>query len=552
MVTRQAGRLATVVILMGVAQMIQADGVGLVGHWKLAGDCNDHSGNANHGINHGVGLEATGRDGAARGAALFGGRGGYIEVPHTASLRLGSSDFTIAAWVKTHSVLDDVLGDIVSKFDPDSRRGLNLAITSHAGMTSSQSNYRNLHFGIDNGATVSQWIDCGRPGESVFGASMAVWEGDLYVGTCEPYGDGAGRVYRYLGGSEWEDLGSPDGSNTVMAMAVYRNRLYVGTAAYNTRGSLLPEAENTVPGGRIFRYDGPGQWTDCGSLPDARAAYALCVYRDRLYGIAMYVPGVFRWDGDKRWEYCGTPGDERSMSLAVHNGGLWVSGNGGAGVYRHEGGEQWRFCGKQQDNTQTYSFAIHAGQMYVGTWPDGSVHRYDGGERWANVGRCAEEKEVMAMAVYNGKMYVGTLPLGAVYRYDGPNNWPSMGQVDITPEVPYRRVWSMAVYDGKLFAGTLPSGRIYSLEVGRNATHDREFPPGWQHIAAVRDGGVLRLYLNGQQVAASEGFDPAEYDISTDEPLRIGFGAHDYFNGAMSDVRLYNRALSVEEIDGLR
>ena len=276
------------------------------------------------------------------GAGLFGGRGDYIEVPHSDALKLGDGDFTIAARVKTYAVLDDVIGDIMSKYDPVARRGFNLNIKSHAGMTSSQSNYRNLQFGIDSGKVDAEWTDCGRPGESVLTASMAVCDGELYVGTCEPYGEQVGRVYRYVGGDGWEDLGSPDGANTVMAMAVYRDRLYVGTASYNTRGSLLPAPENTTPGGRIFRYDGPGEWTLCGNLPEAKAAYALCVYRDELYGIAMYVPGVFKWDGAETWEYCGTPGEQRSMALAVHNGGLWVSGNGSAGVHRYEGGEQWR------------------------------------------------------------------------------------------------------------------------------------------------------------------------------------------------------------------
>ena len=110
----------------------------------------------------------------------------------------------------------------------------------------------------------------------------------------------------------------------------------------------------------------------------------------------------------------------------------------------------------------------------------------------------------------------------------------------------------MAVYDGRLYVGTLPSGHVYSLEAGKNATYDREFEPGWRHVAAVKDGGVLRLYVDGEEVATSTGFDPAEYDISNDRPLRIGFGAHDYFKGAMSDVRLYGRALSGEEIEGLR
>ena len=30
---------------------------GLVGHWKLQGDCRDYSGNGNDGVNHGVDLD---------------------------------------------------------------------------------------------------------------------------------------------------------------------------------------------------------------------------------------------------------------------------------------------------------------------------------------------------------------------------------------------------------------------------------------------------------------------------------------------------------------
>ena len=56
---------------------------GLVGHWKLQGDCRDYSGKGNHGVNHGVKLE----DGT------FDGVSGYIEVPNHPSLDLGSGDF---------------------------------------------------------------------------------------------------------------------------------------------------------------------------------------------------------------------------------------------------------------------------------------------------------------------------------------------------------------------------------------------------------------------------------------------------------------------------
>jgi hypothetical protein len=44
-------------------------------------------------------------------------------------------------------------------------------------------------------------------------------------------------------------------------------------------------------------------------------------------------------------------------------------------------------------------------------------------------------------------------------------------------------------------------------------------------------------------------FDPADYDLSNAQPLRIGFGQTDYFAGQISDVRLYKSALSAEEVE---
>jgi hypothetical protein len=189
--------------------------------------------------------------------------------------------------------------------------------------------------------------------------------------------------------------------------------------------------------------------------------------------------------------------------------------------------------------------------MYVGTWPSGSVFRYDGEKAWTNCGRLGDEKEVMAMAVYNGKLYAGTLPLAQVYRYEGDAAWSDVGRLDMTPDVTYRRVWSMAVYQGKLFAGTLPSGHVYSFEAGRNVTCDYELGPGWRHLAAVKEGDRLKLYVDGKLVATSSAFDPADYDLSTDQPLKIGLGAHDHFNGRLSDLRLYSRALTEAEVSAL-
>ncbi len=72
---------------------------------------------------------------------------------------------------------------------------------------------------------VPLWQDCGRAGNAVVIAALAVYEGKLYAGTYEP-GKERGHVYRYEGGQEWSDLGSCDKSNKVSALAVYQGKLY--------------------------------------------------------------------------------------------------------------------------------------------------------------------------------------------------------------------------------------------------------------------------------------------------------------------------------------
>ncbi len=524
---------------------------GLIGHWPLAGDCRDASGQGLHAENHGADLNARAEGAGALPAARFDGRDDYIEVKAAPSRSLGSKDFSMAAWVHTAQSMDDVPGDVLSLYDPAARRGFNLNIKTHAGVTSTQSNYRNVEFGIDNGKIGQPWTDCGRPGNTIYVCALAVHDGQLYAGTYEHGQNEAGHVYRYAGAKEWIDCGSPDKANAVFALAVYRGKLYAGTARYNAEGSALTRSLNQNPGGHVYRYEGGKTWRDCGRLGQANETFGLAVYKDKLYAIPLYSPGVFEYDGDAAWTPLGVPGANRSMSLAVWNGHLYNTGNGGAGVWRWMGGTRWEDCGRQADESQTYSVVVYGGKLHVGTWAHGSVFRYDTGTAWTSIGRLGEELEVMGVAIYNGKLYGGTLPLGQVYRHDGGTDWTLIGRLDHTPDVKYRRVWSMAVFQGKLFAGTLPSGHVWSYEAGKCVTDDHELQPGWRHVAGVRQGGQLKLHIDGRLVATSSQFNPSDYDLSSDAPLKIGFGSNDYFNGMIRDVRLYSRAVTEAEVAAL-
>ncbi|HAA50889.1 MAG TPA: hypothetical protein DCE43_14330 [Planctomycetaceae bacterium] len=518
--------------------------------WSLERDSRDSSGN---------GLDLTGRavrfgDKATRrndrSTARFDGRTSLLRAPDDKRLDPGTGPFSVTAWVHTEQSLDDVLGDVISKFDPARRTGFQLSIKNNVGVTNTSSNYRHVHFGIDNGRVDSSWTDHGRPGNNMYVFSLLVHKGQLYAGTCEPGAKEAGHVYLFDGKAGWKDLGTPDRCNAVSTLCSFGGEIYAGTTKYRLAGSSLPESPNLAKGGRVFKYMGGKKWKNLGKLGDAESLYGSVVYKNKLYFSALYSPGLFRYDGGTKWTNCGTFEGKRVESLAVYNGAIYATGFDEAGVYRYDG-DGWEHLGIVGKNTQTYGFAVYRGDLYVSSWPTGSVFRMEqagGKTNWAFVGRLAMEKESMPLAVYNGMMYSGTLPLGEVFRFDGGTKWTSLGKIDTTPNVRYRRAWSMAVFRGRLFAGVLPSGRVKSIEAGKSVTSDVELPSGWVHLAAVKGGDRLRLYINGKQVAVSSRFTASKFNLSNTVPLTVGRGQHDHFNGSLSDVRIYRHALSDAEV----
>lgn len=69
----------------------------------------------------------------------------------------------------------------------------------------------------------------------------------------------------------------------------------------------------------------------------------------------------------------------------------------------------------------------------------------------------------------------------------------------------------------------------------------------WSHLAVTYDGGTLRLYVNGTQVANR--LQPGAIATSTNA-LQMGGDTlySQYFKGMLDEVRIYNRALSAAEI----
>lgn len=577
-VQQDAAEAVTKTMLRWLVPAPDAPEPGVVGYWKLQGDSRDYSGQGNHGVNHGVDLE-TGR---------FDGIGAYVEVPSSESLRLGTGDFSLSAWVHTDERVDDVIGDVLDLYDPDLRRGITLSVNATAGGFQSAGTERHVYFGIDN-ARQSEWQDCGRPSgaSNYVSESMTVYRGNLYAATTggKQEQDWC-HVYRYDGGQTWVDCGRVGNRRTegVGPLLVHDGSLYAVTWTVDwtrvEQGGFDP--------GRVYRYLGGTEWEDVGQPSDNRTLNCIASYGGKLYvGGGPETWGVFTQDGDRGWKpskIFPKQGPERCFphSMFVFNGKLFTCY---PFVFAFDGRE-WTFAGipivNRRDFLQLYCFAAHQGRLCVGSWPESKVAVYQGGEDWQEIGRVGEDgTEVNGLVVYNGKLFGGSLPRAEVCRYDGGMQWTSLKRFyspeGWTPAPPrnansnptraqvneWARLTGMTIYGGRLFAATGSCtssvedtpidvrGKVFSMEAGKCVSFDEDLGAGWKHLAAIREAGTLKLYVDGKLVARSTAFDPAEYNVSVDRPLRIGFGQIDYFNGRISQVRIYNRAVPDSRIQEL-
>jgi len=140
---------------------------------------------------------------------------------------------------------------------------------------------------------------------------------------------------------------------------------------------------------------------------------------------------------------------------------------------------------------------------------------------------------------------INTITIAAWIKANTFGNWRGF-VVKGLETAPYAmQMWG----DGSLRFGWnygSPPGAVGNGLVNSNG----KMPLGeWAHLAVTYDGSTLRFYING-------GLDTQETDVSlvfgtNDEPLILGCdfpGGDEYFDGAMDDVRVYNRALSPSEV----
>ncbi|MCC6697106.1 MAG: LamG domain-containing protein [Candidatus Hydrogenedentes bacterium] len=560
----------------------------LLGHWKLQGDCRDYSGHGNDGVSHGVNMGPEG--------AVFDGLNHYVEIPDSPVFDVGTSSFTITAWVKCDGSVTNVPGDIVNKYDPALRRGINLHVNASSPGYASLSDARNVQFGIDN-AVEGEWEDCGRPWPSnSLISTLVVFKGHLYTGIADASDPQDGcHMFRYDGGQKWVDCGRVSGTGhlknvSVFCDVVHQGELYAGSGIWDWEKVWKGlGAENGDPA-QIYRYAGGTTWEDCGQLTAPSDLPSFRVSSIASFGGHLYASdntdALYRYDDAQGWTACGRPGSidytkypaGDIVAMMPYQGKLYAARHG-ASVFRYSGGTDWEDIGEVFHNgrsgkfgcDQIHTLGVYQGSLYLGTWPDGKVLRYEGGHEysecgWVGIDPQFKRNEVNDLTVYNGKLYAGVIPKSEVWRYEGGQQWTMVRQLLNNPDfsvkkpITWDRVPCMTVYGGRLYCGTgtchgraaeefnYDVGKVFSFEAGKCISYDDDLGSQWRHVAAVREKNRLRLYVDGRLVASSTKFDPAAFDLTNDKPLLIGFGQENYFNGMLRDVRLYGKALSAAQV----
>ena len=105
-----------------------------------------------------------------------------------------------------------------------------------------------------------------------------------------------------------------------------------------------------------------------------------------------------------------------------------------------------------------------------------------------------------------------------------------------------------------------PFTKILNVELTENNTLSgslsKTLPPNscWYHIVLVRKGATTLLYVNGKEYGKINAPASQRVNINNEEALTIGRSTCDLdqdFAGLIDEIRLYNRAISREEVEDL-
>lgn len=284
---------------------------------------------------------------------------------------------------------------------------------------------------------------------------------------------------------------SDDGFGTAsnkyaFSMAVFKGDLYVGTLNVTSMQGMLNffwcrSAKSVTEGAEIWRYGRDGSWTrvvDAGLASRLNLGVRkLAVIGDLLYAVtANHDEGMEVWrtaDGSA-WERvaAGGFGDRANTSgrgLCEFNGWIYVGTENrrhGAQLWRSRDGRDWQKVRdrgiEDRGNAWLSDFVVFGGQLYMGTLNTGGMQLYrtaDGStiERVGLEGvDTATDIAALKLCTFKGRMFMGTMDFVRgfdLYATADGERFQRVIRNGFNDRL-NAYCWQLQEYDGRLYAGT--------------------------------------------------------------------------------------------------
>jgi hypothetical protein len=191
----------------------------------------------------------------------------------------------------------------------------------------------------------------------------------------------------------------------------------------------------------------------------------------------------------------------------------------------------------------SYGFEEAAGNTVVDQYGanDGTITgaNRDNGGRFGRALEFEDDEDIVEIADDSSLHLGNRMTLEAWVKPSATTNWRT---------VIFKRAGSGPAYS--LYSNNpndVPQVQLGNEPTSGTAGGSNLDPGVWTHLAASYDGQVVRLFVNGSQVSSQAFFS----DLSDAEgPLTFGANAlwGEHFRGLMDEIRIYNRALTSEEI----
>lgn len=159
--------------------------------------------------------------------------------------------------------------------------------------------------------------------------------------------------------------------------------------------------------------------------------------------------------------------------------------------------------------------------------------------------------------------------IGKAATFNGTNTLLTMGSPAVRPTTEFTfSLWikpvdvtstyemvSDFVWNGGSHYGTMAKVEAQAISIWAGNNTGMDFAKSadflvsgtWQHLVIICKSGTVSLYQNGQAVAMADTTTKATI-VSTGCNLMVGGPTNSFFKGTIDDLRIYNRALTTDEV----